>query len=116
MYVSQLLLNDLTNPNEIQHVAYAYAEEGFKPKKLYISGHIIFLWPKNSFYVIPLKCLSVSYIRSLSVPYKKCLSVPYIKCLSVPRNFLWLIVSVANTPSLLGRHKPSNYAGRRPAI
>ena len=70
---------------------------------------------KKVFSIVSVKCLSVPYKKCLSVPYIKCLSVPYIKCLSVPRNFLWLIVSVANTPSLLGRRKPSKEAGRRPA-
>ena len=34
----------------------------------------------------------------------------------VPGNFRWPTVSVANTPSLLERRKPSKEAGRRPAI
>ena len=34
----------------------------------------------------------------------------------VSRISLWPTVSVTNTPSLLGRRKPSKDAGRRPAI
>ena len=44
------------------------------------------------------------------------LSVLYSKCLSVPGCLYWPTVSAANTPSLLGRRKPSKDAGRRPAI
>ena len=78
---------------------------------------IILCCPSFLFYTYI--CVCHHFILSILFILPLCLSSFYTVCPFYFRQCNvcpWPTVSVANTPSFLGRHKPSKDAGRRPAI